>query len=158
MWADEETKRRRDEETKRRRAAARQRGNSEVVVVTEQWIEEEVQIRVMIDIDGRAPDGGIYSHLCARSKRLGPQESHYPRIVWKSSLRFHTMQPTWAEFLAGQPAGGASMASLEAQLEAQGGRQEVAKIDALLRARGFVPVSQEPIWQQTWVRRVQLSQ
>ena len=129
-----------------------------VIVLEEQWIEEEVQIRVMIDIDGRAPDGGIYSHLCARSKRFGAGQSRYPRIVWKSSLRFHTTQPTWAEFLAGQPAGGAGAASLEAELEAQGGRQEVEKIEALLRARGFVPVSQEPIWQQTWARRVQLSQ
>lgn len=125
-----------------------------------QWIEieEEAQIRVMIDIDGCAPDGGIYSHLCARYKRLGAQQSRYPRILWTSSLRFHTTQPTWAEFLARQPAGGASAASLEAQLEAQGGRLEVAKIEALLRACGFVPVTQEPMWQQTWVRRVRVRQ
>src|SRR5262249_50733054 len=129
-----------------------------VVVTEEQWIEEEAQIRLMIDIDGRAPDGGIYSHLCARYKRLGAQQSRYPRILWTSSLRFHTTQPTWAEFLASQPPGEASTAVLEAQLEAQGVRQEVEKIEALLRARGFVPVTQERMWQQTWVRRAQLSQ
>jgi hypothetical protein len=139
-------------ETTRRRAAKerQKRGRSEVFVVPEQWIEEEAQIRLMID--GSAPDGGAFSHLCATSKRPGGPVP-YPRLLCESSHRFHIRPPSAGEVMAGQ----SSAASMEAQLEAKGGRLEVAKIEAILRARGFVPVTQEPIWQQKWVKLVRMS-
>ena len=76
-----------------------------------------------------------------------------PRLLWESARRFHSTLPSWADFEDGQSTG-ASLESLEAQLEAQGVLLEVETIEALLRARGFVPVTREPTLQQAWVRRV----
>ena len=120
----------------------------------EQWIEEEAMIRLMID--GSAPDGGTFNHLCVTYRPYGARSPH-PRILYESPHRFHTKLPSMAQVLAGQSSRRSTQAQLmEAQLEEQGGRAEVAKIEELLRARGFVPVNQQPIWQQMWVRRLRL--